>query len=169
MRLISRIVLPAVGLALPLAFAAPSRTGPAGRQLQRSAMSSEILTSKKSPHSFDETVDRLERAVRGAGATVFAKIDHAAAASSVGSSLRPTTVLIFGNPKAGTPLMQHAQTLGLDLPLRVLVWRDEAGQVWLTYRDAAALAHEHGIEVGDARLAPLAGALQRFTDEATRP
>jgi uncharacterized protein (DUF302 family) len=91
-----------------------------------------------------ETMDRLEAAVREKGMKVFARIDHAAGAASIGMTLRPTTLLIFGNPKGGTPFMQCAQTVGLDLPLKVLVWQDEAGKVWLGYNDPAYLAARHG-------------------------
>src|SRR5258708_15830199 len=90
-------------------------------------------------------MDRLEAKVKASGMSVFARIDHAAGASSVGLSLRPTEVLIFGSPKGGTPLMQAAQTIGLDLPLRALVWEDEAGDSWLSYNDPVWLAQRHGI------------------------
>ncbi|HEX5269294.1 MAG TPA: DUF302 domain-containing protein [Gemmataceae bacterium] len=92
-----------------------------------------------------ETVDRLKSLLAQKGIELFADVDHAAAAREAGLSLRPTRVLIFGNPKAGTPLMQARQTLGLDLPLRVLVWEDEAGKVWLTYRRVDSLARQHGL------------------------
>ncbi len=92
-----------------------------------------------------ETAERLKALLAQKGVELFADVDHAAAAGKVGLSLRPTRVLIFGNPKAGTPLMQGRQTLGLDLPLRVLVWEDEAGKVWLTYRRAEGLARQHGL------------------------
>jgi uncharacterized protein (DUF302 family) len=90
--------------------------------------------------------------------TVMARIDHAAAAAKAGLALRPTEVLIFGNAKAGTPLMQAVQTLGIDLPLRALVWEDEAGRVWLTYNDPASLARCHGV------VARLDGTLRAMTD-----
>ena len=75
-----------------------------------------------------ETVDRLEREVHAKGLTIFARIDHATSAAEVGLSLRPTTVIIFGNARGGTPLMQAAQTAGIDLPLKVLIWEDVAGK-----------------------------------------
>ncbi|HSW26037.1 MAG TPA: DUF302 domain-containing protein, partial [Burkholderiaceae bacterium] len=78
------------------------------------------------------------------GLTVFARIDHAAGATKVGKSLRPTELLIFGNPQGGTPLMECAQSAGIDLPLKALVWQDEAAQVWLGYNDPAFLAQRHG-------------------------
>src|ERR1700736_2547566 len=91
------------------------------------------LVTLSSPHGVAGTVERLKALLAGKGIQVFAHIDHAAGAQEVGLSLRPTQVLIFGTPQAGTPLMQSQQTIGLELPLRALVWQDEAGQVWLTY------------------------------------
>jgi uncharacterized protein (DUF302 family) len=97
-----------------------------------------------------ETMDRLEAALRTSGVTIFARIDHAAGAAEAGESLRPTELLIFGNPKGGTPLMQAEQTIGIDLPLKALVWQDDAGRVWLSYNEPAWLAKRHGLgpEVG---------------------
>src|SRR5262249_46097046 len=92
------------------------------------------LVTLPSAHGETETVERLKALLAQKGIEVFAHIDHAAGARKVGLPLRPTQVLIFGNPKAGTPLMQSQQTIGLDLPLRVLVWEDGEGKVWLTYR-----------------------------------
>jgi uncharacterized protein (DUF302 family) len=88
---------------------------------------------------------RLESAVRAKGMTVFARIDHAAGATEVSLSLRPTEVLIFGNAKAGTPPMQSVQTIGIDLPLKALVWQDASGKTWLSYNDPAWLANHHGL------------------------
>jgi uncharacterized protein (DUF302 family) len=103
------------------------------------------LVTLPSAHGATETVERLKALLAQKGVQVFAHIDHAAGARAVGLPLRPTQVLIFGNPKAGTPLMQARQTVGLDLPLRVLVWEDESGQVWLTYRPVADLAQRHHV------------------------
>ena len=86
------------------------------------------MITKTSPHSVDITLDRLEAAVSGAGATVFSRIDHAKGAASVGEELRPTQMLMFGNPKLGTPLMQAQQSAGLDLPLRVVSFKDAAAK-----------------------------------------
>jgi uncharacterized protein (DUF302 family) len=88
---------------------------------------------------------RLEAEVRAKGLTVFAHVDHAAGAAAVGLTLRPTDLLIFGNAKGGTPLMQSVQTVGIDLPLKVLVWQDAAGKTWLSYNDPAWLAKRHGL------------------------
>ncbi|BFN12357.1 MULTISPECIES: DUF302 domain-containing protein [Marinobacter] len=99
----------------------------------------------ESPHSPKQTMDKLEAIVKEKGLKVFARIDHAQGAEGVGESLRPTELLIFGNPKGGTPLMQCAQTAGIDLPLKALVWEDEDGKVWLGYNDPQYLAERHGV------------------------
>ena len=93
-------------------------------------MSDDGLVTIASRHPVKETIDRLEAAVKAAGISVFARIDHAAGATSVGMPLRPTELLIFGNPKGGTPLMQSRQAIGLDLPLKMLAWEDGSGKVW---------------------------------------
>lgn len=103
------------------------------------------LVTLPSAHGATETVERLKELLAQKGIEVFAHIDHAAGARQVGLPLRPTQVLIFGNPKAGTPLMQGRQTIGLDLPLRALVWEDGEGKVWLTYRRVADQARRHHV------------------------
>jgi uncharacterized protein (DUF302 family) len=120
-----------------------------------------------SRHDPKTTMDRLAAAVTARGAAVVARVDHAAAAATVGLALAPTEVLIFGNPKAGTPLMQAAQTIGVDLPLRALVWRDAAGITHLGYNDPRWLARRHGAEVGnDAVLKAMADFLAAVAGEA---
>jgi uncharacterized protein (DUF302 family) len=121
------------------------------------------LTTIPSAHGVKATIDRLEAEVRANGMTVFARIDHAAGAKDVGMVLRPTELLIFGNAKAGTPLMQSRQTIGIDLPLKALAWEDAAGKVWLSCNDPAWLAARHLIDaqsagVTKAMAAALAGA-----------
>ena len=114
-----------------------------------------------------ETMDRLAAAVTGRGMAVLARIDHAAAAAKVGMALRPTEVLIFGNPRAGTPLMQASQTLGIDLPLKALVWQDEAGATWLGYNDPQWLARRHRPHLGsEPALQPMLHALAAVAKEA---
>jgi uncharacterized protein (DUF302 family) len=103
------------------------------------------LTTIASSHGPKDTMNRLEAEVKAKGMTVFARIDHAAGAAGVGLSLRPTELLIFGNAKAGTPLMQSVQTIGIDLPLKALVWQDASGKTWLSYHDPAWLAQRHGL------------------------
>ena len=98
----------------------------------------------KSPHSAKDTMNKLEDIVKQRGLTVFARIDHAAGAAKIGKTLRPTELLIFGNPQGGTPLMECAQSAGIDLPLKALVWEDASRQVWVGYNDPAYLAQRHG-------------------------
>ena len=124
------------------------------------------LVTKPSPHSVDVTIERLVTAVEGAGAKVFARIDHAAGASSVDMELRPTQVLIFGNPKLGTPALQASQTSGLDLPLRVVAYRDAEGRVFLAYHPPSKLAVDHGIPADAAVLKKMTGALDKLTNKA---
>jgi uncharacterized protein (DUF302 family) len=103
------------------------------------------LSTIPSTHGFAETVQKIESLLSAKNIHLFAKIDHAAGAREVGLSLRPTVVLLFGNPQAGTPLMQSRQTIGIDLPLKILVWEDESGKAWLSYNHPAYLAQRHGI------------------------
>ena len=115
-----------------------------------------------------ETMDRLAAAVTTRGISIMARIDHAAAAAAVGMELRPTEVLIFGKPRAGTPLMQSVQTVGIDLPLKALVWQDEDGTTRLAYNDPQWLAQRHGVDAGsDQTLHAMADALAAVAREAT--
>ena len=107
------------------------------------AFAADGLIATKSPYSAKETMTRLEDTVKARGLNVFARVDHAAGAAKIGKTLRPTEVLIFGNPQGGTPLMECAQSMGIDLPLKALVWEDAAAQVWLGYNDPAYLAKRH--------------------------
>lgn len=103
------------------------------------------LIAVKSTYGPKETMDRLEVLLKEKGMTIFARVDHAAGAAKIGKQLRPTEVLIFGNPQGGTPFMECSQTVGIDLPLKMLVWEDESGQVWLSYNDPTYLAGRHGV------------------------
>jgi uncharacterized protein (DUF302 family) len=127
------------------------------------------LVSRQSAHDVETTLQRVVAAIESRGAKVLAKIDHAAAAKTAGLELRPTTVLVFGNPKLGTPLMQDDQRVGLDLPLRVLVWQDAAGSVNVGYWSPDRLVEAYGISKHQDLLKSLAGAMAAITDEATRP
>ena len=113
-------------------------------------MSENGLTTLPSAHGAKETMDRLEAEVKSKGMTVFARIDHAAGAREAGLSLRPTELLIFGNAKGGTPLMQALQTTGIDLPLKALVWEDPGGKVWLSYNEPAWIVQRHAGLSGEA-------------------
>jgi uncharacterized protein (DUF302 family) len=103
------------------------------------------LMTLRSHFGPQETMDRLEPEVKARGMNVFARIDHSVGAASVGLSLPPTEVLIFGNAKAGTPLMQSVQTIAIDLPLKALVWLDASGDTYLAYNDPAWLAGRHAL------------------------
>jgi len=130
-------------------------------------MSNGLITTA-SRHSAAETLARLRAALKQRELTVFAQIDHAAGAASVGLVLRPTTVVIFGNPKGGTPLMQEAQTVGIDLPLKMLVWEDGFGRVQLSYNDVAWIAQRHGLgAAGAPAVAALNAALAAIAHEVT--
>jgi uncharacterized protein (DUF302 family) len=102
------------------------------------------LTTVPSAHSVKDTIDRLEAEIKSKGMTVFARVDHAAGAKEAGMALRPTELLIFGNARGGTPLMQAAQTIGIDLPLKALAFEDADGKVWLSYNEPSWIAHRHG-------------------------
>ncbi|MEM7440221.1 MAG: DUF302 domain-containing protein [Pseudomonadota bacterium] len=119
----------------------------------------------QSPHSVDETIDRLAAAIEGAGAKVFARVDHAKGAASVDMELAPATALIFGNPKLGTPAMLVSPEAGLDLPLRALAYEKD-GTVWLIYHDPADLAAKHGIPADHPIIAAMTGALGKLTGVA---
>ena len=108
------------------------------------AAAADGLVAVKSPYSAKETMSRFEDIAKQRGLSVFARIDHSAGAVKVGKTLRPTEVLIFGNPQGGTALMECAQSAGIDLPLKALVWEDSSAQVWLGYNDPAYLAARHG-------------------------
>jgi uncharacterized protein (DUF302 family) len=139
-----------------------------GRMAMERAMAAQGLTTIPSGYGPQATMNRLETAVKAKGMTVFARIDHAAGAAGAGLSLRPTEVLIFGNAKAGTPLMQSVQTIGLDLPLKALVWQDASGKTWLSYNDPAWLAKRHGLSgETDAAVNTMAGALEAVAKAAT--
>jgi uncharacterized protein (DUF302 family) len=109
------------------------------------AMAVEGLKTLRSNYDPKDTMDRLEAAVKAKGLTVFAHVDHAAGAAAVGLPLRPTDLLVFGNARGGTPLMQSAQTIAIDLPLKILVWQDATGATWLSYNDPSWLAKRHGL------------------------
>jgi uncharacterized protein (DUF302 family) len=110
------------------------------------AMAADGLTTLRSSYGPKDTMNRLEAEVKAKGMTVFARVDHTAGAAEVGLSLRPTELLIFGNAKGGTPLMQSIQTIGIDLPLKALVWQDASGNTWLSYNDPSWLAKRHGLD-----------------------
>jgi uncharacterized protein (DUF302 family) len=130
-------------------------------------MSEDGLVTLASRYSVKQTLDRLETGLKAKSIAVFARIDHAAGAASVAMPLRPTELLIFGNPKSGTPLMQANQTIGIDLPLKVLVWQDDGGRVWLTYTDPHWIAQRHRLSSStDASVGALAAGLATLAQAA---
>lgn len=127
------------------------------------------LVSVKSSHDVEATADRLERILNQKGMTVFIRINHAAGAANVGQKLRPTELIIFGNPKVGAPLMQCSQSVGVDLPQKALIWQDDKGLVWLTYNDPDYLAGRHGLKECAEVLKKVEKALSNFATAATAP
>ena len=132
------------------------------------SVAAEGMQSHRSPYDVDQTMARLEQTVRERGLNIFANIDHAAGAAGVGMELRPTRLLIFGNPQGGTPVMQCAQTMGIDLPLKVLVWEDSEGQTWLNYTSPRWLAQRHQVDSCPA-VEQLESALQGLVDTLLAP
>ena len=121
------------------------------------------LISKPSKYSVPETLDRLEAAVKSKGITVFARIDHSGEAAKVGMKMRPTQLLILGNPKTGTALMNSSPSIAIDLPLKALAWEDENGKVWLSYNSPAYMKQRHDIK--DEFMKNIA-AIGSFVDQA---
>lgn len=126
------------------------------------------LKAVQSPHGVKVTIDRFEAAAKARGLNVFARIDHAAGAQKIGKTLRPTELLIFGNPQGGTPLMGCAQSLGIDLPLKVLAWQDAAGAVWLGYTEPRYLMHRHRAGECQPAVNNMAGALEALSAETLK-
>jgi uncharacterized protein (DUF302 family) len=125
------------------------------------------LIVKESKLGVKETIDALATALEAKGVKVVARIDHAAGAKTAGMELRPTEVIIFGNPKLGTPLMQADQRAGLDLPMKVLAWQDESGKVFVTYADPVSLKARYQLDGKDDVLSAMTQALAAFTTAAT--
>ena len=145
----------ALGLSL-LAFAPPT------------ALAKDQLVVKQSKYSVAETLDRLTKILKSKGITVFARVDHTAGAKKVGMTLRPTQLLIFGNPKMGTPLMLANQQIGLSLPMKALAYKDKAGKVWLAYRQPNDLQKAYGLAKQDKIFGKMKGALGMLTDKAVQ-
>lgn len=125
------------------------------------------LISVKSPHDVATTIDKLTVVLESKGMSIFGRVNHTANAQKVDLSLRPTELLIFGNPAIGTPLMNCAQSVALDLPQKMLAWQDEEGNTWLGYNDPEYLKNRHAIEGCDEVLAKVSGALANFAKAAT--
>lgn len=142
---------------ITLALVAATSAGAAMAERINVASNANVATS----------VDRLTGAVEKAGARVFTKVDFAQGSASVGETLRPTTVVIFGSPKIGARALQQGQTLALNLPLRILFFEDANGQTWATYDDPTALAPSHGLATDHPAVLAMKGALEKFSAAAT--
>lgn len=126
------------------------------------------LITVKSPHGVKDTIDRFEAAAKARGLNVFLRVDHAAGAKKIGKELRPTELLVFGNPQGGTPLIECTQSAGIDLPLKALAWQDGSGQVWLGYNDPQFIANRHEGKDCGAVTQNLRKALDGLAQEAVR-
>jgi len=126
----------------------------------------EGMVVMKSAHPAAVTLDRMAVLMKSKGIQVIARVNHDENARSVGMSLRPTELLIFGNPKLGSKLFSSAQTAGIDLPMKALAWQDEAGQTWLAYNDPGYIAKRHGIGDQDEVVNKMSSALKRFATMA---
>jgi uncharacterized protein (DUF302 family) len=132
------------------------------------AMAEQGLINKAATGSVQETADRLEAMLDANPAVrVIARVDHSANARSVEKQLTPTVLLIFGNPVLGTELMKENQAVGIDLPMKILVWEDDAGKTWVTYNDPTWIASRHGLTKNDAVITKMSGALNKISDKAT--
>ncbi|HJP18396.1 MAG TPA: DUF302 domain-containing protein [Nitrospinota bacterium] len=125
------------------------------------------LVSLKSSNDVKTTIDRLESVLKEKGMTIFKRVNHTEGAKKVGLKLRPTELLIFGNPKVGTPLMQCRQSAAIDLPQKALAWEDDKGQVWLSYNNPVYIATRHNILECDKVINKIKNALGKFTKKAT--
>ncbi|MCO4758493.1 MAG: DUF302 domain-containing protein [Oceanospirillaceae bacterium] len=132
------------------------------------ALADNGIITVQSNHDVATTADKLESVLVQKGMTVFTRINHAEGAKNASLELRPTEVVIFGNPKVGTPLMLCSQTTALDLPQKALIWEDEKGQTWLSYNDPEYLKERHNIEGCDAVIGKVKGALAKFAGAATQ-
>lgn len=134
--------------------------------LSYSALAADGLMTKASKHSVAATMDRIENIAKEKGMTIFARIDHAAGAEKVGMKMPAAQVMIFGNPKGGTPLMLASPSASLDLPLRVAVWEDAQGKVWVGYNSVSFVRDRHAIGGKDELVKTLDGALDGITNKA---
>ncbi len=125
------------------------------------------LITKPSKYSVKKTLDKLEAVLKKKGITVALRWNHAAKAKAVGIKVRPTELLIFGNPKLGSHMFTSAQSSGIDLPMKALAWKDEKGKVWLSYNDPSWFAARHGIKDRDEVVKKMSGALDKLTNVAT--
>lgn len=127
------------------------------------------MVVKPSPHSVAGTIDRLQAVLEGKGVTVFLRVDHAANADKAGLAMKPSQLLIFGNPALGTPLMVANPKMGIELPMKALAWEDEAGKVWLGYIRPDELDERFDVDGQDEVFKKMTGALDAMTNAALKP
>ena len=127
------------------------------------------LVVQKSAHGVSESLDRMTALLEKKGITVMARVKHSQAAAGVGIDMQPAELLIFGNPKLGSPLMQSQPTAAIDLPMKLIAWQDADGQVWIAYNDPAWIAQRHGIDDRDAVVAKMSGALKGLSAKVAAP
>ncbi len=136
--------------------------------LSFSSLAAQGVVNVRSAHSVEVTANNLEKVLLSKGMKIFQRIKHSAGAKKVGVDLRPTELIIFGNPKVGSPLMKCAQTVAIDLPQKALIWQDEDNAVWISYNDPEFLKFRHTIEGCDKVLNKVTGALAKMTAAAAK-
>ena len=136
--------------------------------LSFSALAAQGMVNVKSTHSVNDTANKLEKILKSKGMTIFNRVQHSQAAKKVGIAINPTQLIIFGNPKIGSKLMQCAPTVAIDLPQKALIWQDEKQQVWISYNDPKYLQKRHSIEGCDVILHKVSGALAKLTGAAAK-
>ena len=150
----------------------PARVEPSAPATAQEEPAADALITKQSAHSVDETIERYEAALKERGLTIFTRLDHAAAAKSAELDMPRATVIVFGNPRAGTPVFLKAPTAAIDLPLRALVWEDAEGAVFLSYNSAkhvfGSIHERHGAPYNEQAVAKLEGALAAVADQAVK-
>ena len=134
-----------------------------------SALAADGLIVLKSSHGVGESIDRAEALFKQKGITVFVRVPHSKGAAGVGIEIPDLELLIFGNPKLGSPLMQSQPTTAIDLPLKMIAWQDADGQVWLAYNDPAWIAQRHGVSDRDAVVAKMTGVLKGLSAKIVGP
>lgn len=134
-----------------------------------SAIVDKGLINRLSTYDVKVTADRLEETLKEKGMNVFARINHAAGARTIDEELRPTELIIFGNPALGAPLMQSSQSAAIDLPMKFLVWLDDSGKVWITYNDPKYLVERHGIEGCDELISKIEDGLSGVAEASAGP
>jgi len=164
---VSRSIIAAASVVVAFLVGVPDTTAGAQQPSHAGGTALGIVTTV-SAAPFDSTLARLERAITSRGITIAARVDHAAAATRANLTLRPTTLVIAGNPAAGTPLMIADQTMGVELPLRFLVWQGEDGRARVSYDPIKSIAARHKLSGRDEVLSRMTGAIEAIVAEATK-